>query len=126
MLNDGDEGAHRAPPDVDGVEQVAIGLIYLTVYADLSKHFAYKKPTDLVLFKFGTTGTSMSVLFSASISIRRKFTELLENYHGVSGIFDREIDYGQLFWFNGKQVETDVENVYMLPEEIEEMLTRGW
>ena len=68
----------------------------------------------------------MSFLFSESESIRRTFTELLENYDGVSGIFDREIDYGQLFWFMGKQIENDVESVYMLPEEIEEMLRRGW
>jgi hypothetical protein len=68
----------------------------------------------------------MSFLFSESESIRRTFTELLENYDGVSGIFDREIDYGQLFWFMGKQIEKDVESVYMLPEEIEEMLRRGW
>lgn len=117
---------HRAPPRDGGIEQVAIGFIYLTVYTDLSKHFAFKKSADLVLFRFGTTGTRMSFLFSESESIRRTFTELLENYDGVSGIFDREIDYGQLFWFMGKQMEKDVESVYMLPDEIEEMLRRGW
>ena len=117
---------HRAPPGDEGIEQVAIGLIYLTVYTDLSEHYAFKNPTDLVLFKFGTTGTRMSFLFSESELIRRTFTGLLENYHGVSGIFDREIDYGQLFWFMGNQMENDVESVYMLPDEIEEMLKRGW
>jgi hypothetical protein len=117
---------HRAPPGDGGIEQVVIGFIYLTVYTDLSKHYAFKKPTDMVLFRFGTTGTRMSLLFSESESIRRTFAGLLANYHGVSGIFDREIDYGQLFWFKGKQVQMDVISVYMLPEDIEEMLKRGW
>jgi len=124
--NKEDDWIRRAPPDFDGAARVSIGFIYLTVYTDLSQHFAFKKTTDLVLFRFGTTGTRMSFLFSESESIRRTFTELLENYDGVSGIFDREIDYGQLFWFKGKQIEKDVESVYMLPEEIEEMLRRGW
>jgi hypothetical protein len=86
---------HRSPPRDEEIEKVAIGFIYLTVYTGLSKHFAFKKPTDLVLFRFETIGTRISFLFSESESIRRKLTELLENYDGVSGIFNREIDYGQ-------------------------------
>ena len=115
MLNNGDVGAHRAPLDVDGVERVAIGFIYLTVYADLSKHFAFKKPTDLVLYKFGTTGTYMSLLFNESISIRKTFSKLLEKYQGICGIFDREIDSGELFWLNGQQLSEDIRDVYMPP-----------
>jgi hypothetical protein len=126
LENNGDDWIRRAPPDFDGAAQVSIGFIYLTVYTDLSKHYAFKKSTDMVLFRFGTTGTRMSFLFSESESIRRTFTRLLENYNGVIGIFDREIDYGQLFWFMGKQMEFDVESVYILPDEIEEMLKRGW
>jgi hypothetical protein len=117
---------HRAPPRDGGIEQVAIGLIYLTVYTDLSKHFAFEKPTDMVLFRFGTTGTRMSYLFSESESIRRTFTELLENYGGVIGIFDWEIDYGELFWFKGKPMQVSLSSNYMLPNEIEEELKRGW
>jgi len=123
LLNNGDEGVQRASPETGVINRVPIGFIYLTVFADLSQHWAFKKPTDLVLFKFGTTGTHMSMLFEDSTSIRKTFINLLERYHGVSGIFDREVDYGQLFWFKGKQVETDVLSVYMLPEEIEEMLS---
>jgi len=126
LLDNGFDGAYFAPPDPDGVKRVAIGLIYLTVYADLAQHWAFKKPVDLVLFRFGTTGTRMSMLFEESASIRRTFTELLEKHHGVCGILDLEIDYGQLFWFRGRQVEASVRDVYMLPEEIEEMLERGW
>ncbi|MBE0687475.1 MAG: hypothetical protein IH585_15910 [Anaerolineaceae bacterium] len=43
-----DADAYRAPPGPDGIRRVAIGFIYLTVYADLSKHYAFKKPTNLV------------------------------------------------------------------------------
>jgi hypothetical protein len=126
LVNNGNEGTHRAPPDVDGVERVAIGFIYLTVYSDISKHFAFTKPTDLVLFKFGTTGIRMSLLFSESISIRKTFTTILERYHGMCGIFDREIDGGELFWLHGQQLSEDIWDIYMPPDEIEEMLNRGW
>jgi hypothetical protein len=34
--------------------------------------------------------------------------------------------YGQLFWSKGKHLETSVLDVHMLPDEIEEMLERGW
>ena len=126
LLNNGDEGTHCAPLEVDGVERIAIGFIYLTVYADLSKHFAYKKPIDLVLFKFGTTGTRMSLLFSESISIRKTFTAILERYHGLCVIFDREIDGGELFWLSGQQLSEDIWDIYMPPDKIKEMLNRGW
>jgi hypothetical protein len=126
LRSGGFEEAYRAPPDLDGVKRVPIGFIYLTVYADLAQHWAFKKPVDLVLFRFGTSGTRMSMLFEESASIRRTFTGLLEKYHGVCGILDLEIDYGRLFWFRGTPMEASVWDVYMLPEEIEEMLERGW
>jgi hypothetical protein len=126
LSSNNDDWIHRAPPDVDGIERVAIGFIYLTVYADLSKHYAFRKPTDLVLFSFGTTGTRMSSLFSESESIRRTFSELLENYGGVIGIFDWENDYGELFWFMGKPMQVSLTSNYMLPNEIETELKRGW
>jgi hypothetical protein len=116
---------HRAPPRDEGIEQVTIGFIYLTVYTDLSKHFAFKKPTDLVLFRFGTTGTKMSLLFSESESIRRTFSQLLENYGGVIGIFDWENDYGELFWLKGEPMQVSLSSNYMLPDEIEAELKRG-
>lgn len=116
----------RAPPKEDGVEQVAIGFIYLTIYTDLSKHFAFNKSIDMVLFQFGTTGTHMSLLFSESESIRRTFIGLLENYGGEIGIFDRENDYGELFWFMGEIMQVSLSSNYMLPEEIAEELKRGW
>ena len=116
----------RAPPDFDGAAQVAIGLIYLTVYTDLSKHGAFQKPTDMVLFRFGTTGTRMSFLFSESESIRQSFSKLLKNHGGVIGIFDWENDYGELFWFKGKPMQFSLSSNYLLPDEIEAELERGW
>jgi hypothetical protein len=117
----------RSPPDETGVRQVDIGFIYLTVYADLSKHYAFKdKPTDMVLFEFGTTGTQMSILFEASASIRKTFIKLLARYQGLIGILDLEIDYGQMFWFMGEEIEYTPGSNYMLPEEIEQEIIRGY
>jgi hypothetical protein len=122
---DGDDIPSRAPPYSVNPNRVAIGFIYLTVYADLSQHWAFKKPTNLVLFKFGTTGTRMSLLFDESISIRKTFIGLLESIPGVCGILDREIDGGELFWLHGRGLSEDISDVYMPPNEIEEMLKRG-
>jgi len=117
----------RSPPDAQGIQQVVIGFIYLTVYADLSKHFAFKnKPTDMVLFKFGTTGTKMSILFSNSTSIRKTFVKLLARYQGLIGILDVEIDYGQMFWFMGEEMDYTPGSNFMLVEEIEREILRGY
>jgi hypothetical protein len=122
----GDGESDRSPPGEDAVCRVAMGFIYLTVYADLARHWAFKKPTDLVLFEFGTTGTRMSMLFEDSTSIRKTFIDLLERYQGICGILSREIDGGELFWLNGRRLSEDILSVYMPPDEIQEMLDRGW
>ncbi len=89
MIARGDELSDRSPPDGD-IRQWGIGFIYLTVYADISSHWAFDEPADIVLFQFGTTGTKMSMLFYYSTSIREKFISLLENNGGLYGIFDQE------------------------------------
>ena len=125
---DGDE-FDRSPPDENDDRRYAIGFIYLTVYADLSKHYAFRQPTDMVLFEFNTTGTRMSMLFENSTSIRDTFIGLLEKFDGIIGILDREVDYGELFWFKGfvyEPYEQSVLNVYTTPDEIEDMIKRGW
>lgn len=126
-LHDRDgERYDRSPPDEEGVQQVAIGFIYLTVYADLSRHFAFaNKPTDMVLFSFGTTGSRMSNLFYDSTAIRKTFIQLLERYQGLIGILDLEVDYGQLFWFLGEEMDYTPQSNYMLPEEIAADIHRG-
>lgn len=117
----------RSPPDDQDIRQVAIGFIYLTVYADLSQHFAFEnKTTDMVLFKFGTTGTKMSILFEESTSIRKTFVKLLARYQGLIGILDVEVDYGQMFWFMGGEIDYTPGSNYMLPEEFEQEILRGY
>lgn len=116
----------RSPPE-DGSPRIqSIGFIYLTVYTDLSHHYAFKKPTDMVLFKFGTTGTKMSFLFSESTSIRKTFVNLLEHNHGIAGIFDWENGYGELFWFRGRHLQFSLSSNFLIPEEIELELKRGY
>jgi len=122
---DGDQ-FDRSPPEDGQVKVYSIGFIYLTVYADLSQHYVFKKPSDMVLFEFGTTGTKMSFLFADSTSIRKTFINLLACYKGVSGIFDWENDYGELFWFKGKHLQLSLSSNYLLPEEIELELQRGY
>ena len=126
LSNNGDADAYRGPPDSVNPKKVAIGTIDLTVYADLSQHFAFKRPIDLVLFRFGTTGTRMSYLFDESTSMRKTFIELLERIPGVCGILDREMDGGDLFWLNGRQLSEHLSEIYLTPGEIEKELKQGW
>ncbi len=117
----------RSPPDDVSYRQVLIGFIYLTVYADLSKHFAFKhRSTDMVLFQFSTTGTKMSILFEESASIRKTFIKLLARYQGLIGILDLEIDYGRLFWLEGEEVDYVISDNYLLLEEIKQEMNRGY
>jgi len=37
----------------------------------------------------------------------------------VNGIFERENDYGELFWFSGKRMQVYLSSNYLLPNEIE-------
>jgi hypothetical protein len=111
----GEEDARsRSPPDSSKPKQVLVGNIYLTIYTDLTERYPEGKTSDLVLFNFGTPGTSMSVLFADSASIRKTFVELLERVPGVCGVFNRE-DSGELFWREGQIVSEDIGNPLMLP-----------
>jgi hypothetical protein len=128
LANRGDDLEERSPPEDDAPKQYAIGFIYLTVYADadLEKHYGFGQPNDMVMFKFGTTGTRMSLLFADSPSIKKAFIKLLEDHQGISGIFDWENDYGELFWFRGEEMQFSLLNNYLLPEEIEAELKQGY
>ena len=121
----GEGETDRSPPNTEETNQVMIGYIYLTVYNDLSRLMTLKKPTDLVLFDFGTTGTRMSMLFDDSTSIRNTFVELLERCQGVCGVFNREYGGSELFWLEGKHLSEWVGDAYIEPEEIERMLRKG-
>jgi len=116
----------RSPPDAEETKKVPIGYIYLVIYNDLSRRITLDKPSDLVLFDFGTTGTRMSLLFSNSTSIRKTFIDLLERSHGLCGIFNREDGGGELFWLDGRQISDRFVDAYIGPEEIDELLRQDW
>jgi len=42
------------------------------------------------------------------------------------GILDLEVDYGQLFWFLGEEIDYIPESKYILSVEIERELKRGY
>ena len=127
MINRGSDDPDRGPPDPDETNQVAIGYIYLTIFNNLASQAPENNlPDDLVLFEFGTTGTRMSLLFDNSTSIRKTFLRLLKNNQGVCGVFNREVDWPELFWLKGKQYSKSISSAYMLPEEIEDELMKGW
>jgi hypothetical protein len=114
----------RSPPHEAASQHVSIGYIYLSIYNDLSRRISAAAPTDLVLFDFGTTGTRMSLLFSNSSSIRQAFIQLLDRYNGVCGIFNWEVDGGEVFWVKGQVLSDWVGNPYMTGEEIKKLLER--
>ena len=116
------EGEDRSPPEPDADNKVWIGYIYLGINNDLSREYPDNDVEDLVLFDFGTTGTRMSLLFSYSASIRKTFTELLEKHHGVCGVFNREAGGGEVFWFKGRRMTVYIDNQFMPPDEIEDLL----
>jgi hypothetical protein len=102
LADRGDDLEERSPPEDGSLNRYAIGFIYLTVYADLERHYGFDLPINMVFFEFGTTGTRMSFLFADSISIKKTFIKLLKDHQGIFGIFDWENDYGELFWFRGR------------------------
>jgi hypothetical protein len=111
------------PAKTSALQYTYIGYIYLTVHNDLAALHPENPKTDWVLFNFGTTGTSMSVLFMESISIRKIFLELLVKYRGVCGVFNRE-EAGDVFWSKGRELDEVIPDPWLLPDEIERKVTR--
>ena len=116
------DDAFRSPPGETKAEPVSVGYIYLTIYNNLRQY--YPEITldlkDLALYQFSTTGSRMSAMFGASSSIRNGFLELLQKYKGVCGVFNNEQN-GEVFWLNGKQVELEINDPWLSPEEIEQL-----
>lgn len=105
----------------DDSGRARIGYVYLTVHRDLTASSGGADDTggDLVEFSFGTPGSSMSVLFLESESIRRTFAGLLESSRGVYGVFDRE-DPATLFWWRGRELDEELPTAEMTLAQIEE------
>lgn len=101
-----------------------VGTIYINVYNDLNRFEEKNWDPDIVLIDLGTTGTRMSTLFMESDSIRARFQGLLEQYHGICGVFNME-DYGYLIWHKGVRIDRRLPDPYMSPAEIEAYLAGG-
>lgn len=100
---------------------IPIGCIYIKVVNDLNRLEEKNWDPDIVLIDLGTTGSRMSTLFMESDSICSRFQGLLENYHGICGVFNME-DYGYLIWLKGQRMDHRIPDPYMSPEEIEAYL----
>lgn len=102
-----------------------IGTIDLWVYQDLSSFSdAFHEP-DLVSLVFQANGTRMSLLFDESPQIRETFLRLLEDYEGVGGLIDYEVD-AVLFQWRGQPQALSVGSMYTSPTEIDAMVDGGW
>jgi len=108
----GNEDEFRGPPD-PVIKKVSIGYIYLSISQKIPEHNA----SDLVLFDFGTTGTRMSILFSESTSIHKTFHAFAEKFEAVCGLFNRE-ESAEVFWMDGKSVEYEINDPFLLPDDI--------
>jgi len=111
----------RSPPEGNQPRKVSIGYIYLTIYNESSKRYSGIGAKNSVAFDFGTTGTSMSMLFYYSDSIRRTFVKLLERVPGVCGVFNHE-EYGEVFWYKGHRLSKEIADPFMPLSEIESLL----
>jgi hypothetical protein len=89
-------------------------------YIDLSVHDV--KGTDLVCFMFGTTGSSMSILFMESESIRSSLLDLLASCRGVYAVFDME-DFADLIWLRGEERDDRLPTADLSLAQIEELLS---
>ena len=57
---------------------------------------------------------------------RKAFLKLLAHDQGLLVNLDVEVDYGQLFWFMGEEMDYTPGSNYLLVEEIEKALRKGW
>lgn len=113
-----DKEEERCPPVGDKPRKVSIGYIYLSIQNHLINGDSPNKLDHLCRFNFGTPGTSMSLLFDNSPSIRKTFIGLLESVPGVCGVFNRE-DTGVVFWWQGERLDDiTIDDPYLSPTEI--------
>ncbi len=98
--------------------RVGIGYVYLEVRDEPATGSGSE---DLVRFCFGTPGSSMSVLFLESQSIRDTLCGLLEGCRGVYGLFDME-DYADLIWLRGARRDDRLPTAALALPEIEELV----
>ena len=117
-----DSEEERCPPVQETPARVSIGFIYLSIHKDLARLNSPNELDRYCLFEFGTPGTTMSILFDYSPSIRQTFVELLKSVPGICGVFNRE-DTGVLFWWQGKLLDDiEIEDAFLPPAELEKII----
>jgi hypothetical protein len=92
-----DGAAGLSPDRYDEQGRLEVGYIDLAVYDETSS-----TGEDLVCFVFDTPGTSMSIAFMESDSIRSCMVDLLASCRGVYGVLDME-DFADLIWLRGER-----------------------
>jgi hypothetical protein len=117
-----DSEEERCPPVMEKPARVSIGYIYLSIHKEPSRLNSPNELDRYCLFEFGTPGTTMSLLFDYSSSIRKTFVGLLDSVPGICGVFNRE-DTGVVFWWQGKQLDDIViDDIFLPPVEIEKII----
>lgn len=101
----------------DELGRLEIGYVYLRVRDETSA-----TGENLVRFAFETPGSSMSVLFIESDSIRSSMVDLLESCRGVYGVFDME-DYADLIWLRGQRRDDRLPTANLSLAEIEALVS---
>jgi hypothetical protein len=111
------DGAGELNPDrYDERGRLDVGFIDLAVYDETGT-----TGEDLVCFVFGTPGTSMSIAFMESDSIRSAMVDLLESCRGVYGVLDME-DFADLIWLRGERRDDRLPTAEMSLAEIESLV----
>lgn len=115
------EGKSKFSKSYDVGEKVSIGVIYLSVYRDLTKYVT-EHSTELAMLRFTAATDRMSVLFEQSQSIRNTFGSLLMKADGAYGILDREGADDLLIWWRGETLNQVLDNIWLPPDEIEKLI----
>lgn len=92
-----DPGEQDTSP-YDDQGRAAVGIIYVSVRNEGGRTGTSSASPS------GPPGSTMSVLFWQSYSIRSAMVQLLEDYHGVYGVFDIE-DYADLIRLRGERLD---------------------
>lgn len=92
-----DGAAGLSPDRYDEQGRLDVGYIGLDVHDETST-----TGEALVCFVFDTPGTSMSIAFMESDSIRSCMVDLLASCRGVYGVLDME-DFADLLWLRGER-----------------------
>lgn len=122
----GDESTEelRSPPEPNGKRRIPIGYIYLSIRNKGSDWYAEDDPREWAAFCFGTPGTTMSILFEDSPSIRNTFLNLARVIPAECAVFDREFN-GEVIWWQGHEISEQIEYPFMTPSEIRQQLIRS-